>query len=38
MARKFVAFLTGVEDWRNVNQAAKNTLVLTKICALNPIP
>ena len=33
MVRKFVAFLTGAEGWRNVNQAAKNTL-----CALNPIP
>ena len=38
MVRKFVAFLTGVEGWHNVNQAAKNTLVLTKNCALNPIP
>ena len=33
LVRKFVAFLTGAEGWRNVNQAAKNTL-----CALNPIP
>ena len=34
---KFVAFLTGVEGRLNVNQAAKNTLVQTKIWALNRI-
>ena len=26
--RKYVAFLTGGEDWLNVNRPAKNTLVL----------
>ena len=29
--RKYVAFLTGGEDWLNVNQPAKNTLVLIKV-------
>ena len=27
-ARKYVAFLTGGEDWLSVNRPAKNTLVL----------
>ena len=34
---KFVAFLTGVEGWLKVNQAARNTLVQIKIWALNRI-
>ena len=29
--RKHVAFLTGGEDWLNVNRPGKNTLVLIKV-------
>ena len=28
---KYVAFLTGGEDWLNVNRPAKNKLVLIKV-------
>ena len=28
---KYVAFLTGGEDWLNVNRPRKNTLVLIKV-------
>ena len=29
--RKFVAFLTGGEDWLNVNRPGKNTVVLINV-------
>ena len=35
--RACTAFLTGVEGWHSVNQLAKNTLLLTRIAAFNPV-